>query len=357
MVSANEKIASGIRRHFIDLTRYDAGLRQKVLRQLNKLEKDLVGKIAASGFDKEGIEKLSTKRYKQFLDEVKGSIASTYSDIKEINTTETQGLAQIESTFVTKQVNKTIGVEAAALLNESQLKQIVKDTFIQGTPLKELWDRQERDITDKFIDKVRLGMLTGETNEKIIKSIRGTRANSYKDGIFETTRSKASTLVRTEVAAVANNARLETYRENSDIIDKLVVFVTFDKRTSDICIARSGLEYTLDGEPIGHDIAFDGGPPYHPNCRTVLVPVTKEFKDMGIDKEEIPQGTRSTLDGQVPEDLSFTDWLKTRTIEEQEEILGVGKAELWRDGKIDLKELVNNDGRPLTLEKLKKKVD
>ena len=48
-----------------------------------------------------------------------------------------------------------------------------------------------------------------------------------------------------------------------------------DSRVTDECRDRNNKKYTLDGEPIGHRIPFNGGPPYHYNCRTQLIPVTK----------------------------------------------------------------------------------
>ena len=356
VTSANDKLADATRRHFIDLTKYDAGLRRKVLKRLKTLENELVAKIAISGYDKNGLEKLKTKRYKKFLQEVKDTISTSYSDIKQINNTESIGLAGVESRVTANKINNVLGVkDAVPMLNETALKQTVSNVLIQGAPINSWFDRQSRDLKEKFSDAMRNGLLTGETNQKLIQAVRGTRAGGFKDGIMNASRNKASTLVRTEVNAISNNARIATYKDNEDIVDKMVTFVTFDSRTSDICIGRSGLEYTVDGDPIGHNVDFDGGPPYHPNCRTIMSPVLKSYADLGIDKNEIPKGTRASIDGQVPEDLSYNAWLKTKSNKEQNEILGVGKAELFRADKITTRQLINNDGNPLTLKQLEAK--
>lgn len=356
MTSANEKIRDANIRHYVNLTRYDASVRQKVLSRLRGLEKELVGLIAKSGYDNDGLEKLQTKRYKQFLAEVKTSISSTYTDIRNLNAVEMRNLAEVEGQFAVNSINRVLGVkDAVPMLSKSQLNAVVSGTLIQGTPLTELWSRQERFITERFSDTVRQGLLLGRTNDEIIRSVRGTKAMAFKDGIFETTRQRASTLVRTEIQGVANNARTAAYKENDDIVEGVVFSVTFDNRTSDICMARSGLEWTLDGEPIGHDVAFEA-PPLHPNCRSALIPIVKSFKDLGIKKEEIPTGTRATIDGQIPADMKFDDWLKTKSDKFQNELLGKGKAELFRSGKIGTRDLINNDGNPMTLERLKRTI-
>ena len=124
---------------------------------------------------------------------------------------------------------------------------------------------------------------------------------------------------------------------------------------SDICISYSGMSWDLDGNPIGNSLPFNGGPPRHWGCRSVLIPLLKSFRELGVNRDEIPPSTRSSLDGQVAEDLSFNDFLKGKSKTFQNDLLGEGKAQLWRDGKISLTDLLDQKGRPLTLEQLKER--
>jgi hypothetical protein len=48
--------------------------------------------------------------------------------------------------------------------------------------------------------------------------------------------------------------------------------------------------------------------------------------------------------------------LKRKGVEYQNEVLGVGRADLWRAGKITLRDLVSGSGNPLTLDQLRAKV-
>lgn len=89
------------------------------------------------------------------------------------------------------------------------------------------------------------------------------------------------------------------------------------------------------------------------NCRSTSVPVLKTWRELGIDEDEIPKTTRASMDGQVAQDTTFESWLKRQSIERQEASLGKEKAALWRAGKITLRDLLDQDGRPLTLEQLK----
>ena len=130
---------------------------------------------------------------------------------------------------------------------------------------------------------------------------------------------------------------------------------TLDSRTSDICVAYSGLTWDLNGEPIDHEKAFNGGPPHHPRCRSRLNAVTKSFRELGIDRDELPPGKRASLNGEVPADITFDAFLKRKSQAFQNELLGPGKAELWREGRISLTDLVDQTGRPLTLNELRQR--
>jgi hypothetical protein len=91
------------------------------------------------------------------------------------------------------------------------------------------------------------------------------------------------------------------------------------------------------------------------NCRSTSIPVLKSWKELGIPLDEIPKTTRASMDGQVPAATTFETWLKKQTEERQNRVLGVGKADLWRAGKIGFRDLLDQSGRPLTTEALRAK--
>jgi hypothetical protein len=71
-----------------------------------------------------------------------------------------------------------------------------------------------------------------------------------------------------------------------------------------------------------------------------------------------PQGgKRASSDGPVNANLTFSGWLERQPKAKQEEVLGKGRTELFRAGKITLMDLTSGAGRPLTLDQLRKKYD
>jgi len=104
-------------------------------------------------------------------------------------------------------------------------------------------------------------------------------------------------------------------------------------------------------------LPWGGGPGnLHWGCRSTSAPVLKSFRELGFDIDEMTDTTRSSLDGQIAQDTSFEGWLSKRTDAEQDENLGVGRAKLWRDGKISFRDLMDANGRPLTLMELQARV-
>jgi len=176
-------------------------------------------------------------------------------------------------------------------------------------------------------------------------------ARSYRD---------ARALARTSVMAVANEARMRSFKRNSKFIKGLKAVVTLDTRTSPICRSRSGFAWTTDGDPMPGtptNIPFPGRPPWHWNCRTILSAVLKSWAELSrSDVPEPPPSVRASMDGLVPEDLTYEQWLKRQPETVQREVLGKGRFELWSSGKASLRDMVDPaSGRPLTLAQLRER--
>ena len=60
------------------------------------------------------------------------------------------------------------------------------------------------------------------------------------------------------------------------------------------------------------------------------------------------------MNGYVPQDINFNDWLKTQPKDVIEKTLGSGRAELFLQGKITMRDLITQQGRELNLTQLKK---
>lgn len=78
------------------------------------------------------------------------------------------------------------------------------EPFITG------WTNTER---KRITGVIRQGYFEGRTTAQIIRDIRGTKANKYRDGVLAITQRNAAAVVRTAVAHAAATARMETLQK------------------------------------------------------------------------------------------------------------------------------------------------
>ena len=120
-----------------------------------------------------------------------------------------------------------------------------------------------------------------------------------------------------------------------------------------MCRVRDGLLYDTKHKPLGHKIPWLDGPGrLHFNCRSVSVPVLKSWRELGIDADELPAGTRASMDGQVPADLTYAQWFAKQSAKRQDEIVGPTRGRLYRAGRVTFDRFSDDKGRWLTLEQL-----
>lgn len=332
----------------LDVFRLAARKRAEILRRLARMEKELVDKLA-SGNLKRG----QKRNFARFLKEADEIIKRHYSQaLLELD------LPQISETIAQVTAND-LSIVLGPLAPDIKLPTadfhaaVASEAMTNGVPQAEWWARQAVSTQQAFAAALRQGLASNETNQQLIKRVAGDKGVG---GVLNLARHQTAALVQTGVSSVANTARLATFRNNSDIVLGVRQVSTLDSHTSDICIAYSGQAWDLDGKPIrGSTLAFNGGPPRHFNCRSVLVPILKTFRQLGLDVDELKATTRASDEGQIAANTTFDAFLKRKSQGYQDEVLGVGRADLWRAGKITLRDLVSGDGRPLTLRELRRK--
>lgn len=231
---------------------------------------------------------------------------------------------------------------------------IAAATTVGGATVLDWTQRQGDQFHRAFMDQIALSLENGEsTREATTRIIGGTIRGQEVPGVMRTTRRKAEALVRTSIAKVVNSAAMQSFQEMGDVIKAVQQISTLDNRTSDICVAYSGLTWDVNTlEPIDHELQFNNGPPRHFNCRSRLVPVLKSFDELGIDATEVPLADRASMDGSVPGDITMDQFLRNKGKTFQDQLLGPARARLWREGRITLTQLVDFRGNPLTLDQL-----
>ena len=360
-----DKIANRFVGHDVNLLRLQASQRHTMLRALKKLEAELEAKILKHT---SGEVTFTLQRNRALLKETRTAIQSAYEDITEKHRGMLRDLGTYELAASAKIVNQQIGVSILSVgVPETVIDSMLNNNTLFGAPLESYWEQQSLALQNRFATEMRAGIFAGDPPAKLMQRVRGTRANGFKDGIMNASRHGAEVVVRTAAQSILNDARMEMYKANEDVLDGVQALVTLDERTTEICMARSGFAWDLVGNPFpgtDTDEDFPGPPPWHPNCRSTLVPIVKSLGtiledaklDAKIEREldKLPKATQSSMNGQVAGDLTYEEWLQTQSKATQLEVLGPGRLELWQKGKISLRDLIDQRGNPLTLKQLRK---
>jgi hypothetical protein len=360
MDGANDIIADAFTLHGLDLLRVEAGQRRAVIELLRELEGDLVAQLAR--IDPAGGVRPTTRaaRLEKLLAQVRDTIKAAYRSSSQRLLGELAELAEIEDAFAAKVLNDATGLQlATAVLTRAQAVALTGSVLVQGAPVAEWWSRQAGDTLQRFTDAMRLGIAQGDTTAQLIQRVRGgVRQGETVVGLMQISRRHAESLVRSATQAVAEAAKQATYEANADLIKAVVWTSTLDLRTTVQCQVRDGRRYEpVTHKPIGHAIPWGAGPGnLHFGCRSSSRPETKSWRELGFDIEDLPPGTRASMNGQVAADLSFEDWLARRSQAEQDDALGAGRAELWRSGRISFRDLLDANGRELTLAELRARI-
>jgi SPP1 gp7 family putative phage head morphogenesis protein len=322
------------------LQRVIAGQSAEVNKQLDAvaaaLQKQLKGKE---------LTEYQGKRLTKAIDELKNIVNVKKPDLSD--------LATAEATFF-RDAMVNVGIDAV-LPPVAALEGIAQSSLIQGATIGDWFARLNESARFDIERVVKNGVLLGQTNAQIAKELIGIGDKGGQP--IAKARRDAMAITRTAVQTVANDTRVASLEANANIIKAVQWVSTLDSRTSEICMARSGKTWTYpEFKPIGHKIPWNGGPPAHWNCRSTFIPITKSFEELtgGKIKDTIEPSTRASMDGVVAGDLTFDQFLKNKPVEFADKMLGKGRAELWRSGKITLNQLLDQRGNPLTLAQLKR---
>ena len=349
--AATQLIWDLTRGHQISVFRTSPNLQRRILDLLQKVEDELVAQLAVVDPGDPARMSFKFQRREKLLESVRAEVRRYYRAMRDSDYAFNTEIAAIEAQFANNAMRAgmaEIGIGYNAVsLTPSFIESIAVNSPVQGGPSADWWSRQGGNTLFRFNEAIGQGLIQGDTLSQLIVRVRGgTRDGVRVDGIMDTARRNAETLVRTKVNSVANDARMAVYRRNADIIEALEHSSTLDSRTSQQCIVRDGLQWTLDGDPIGHNVPFDV-PPVHFNCRSVMLPIVEGARDVG--------GMRASETGPVPATETFEEYMTRRGPAFQDEVLGPTRAQMWRDGEITLTQTLDFTGNPLTIDQLRER--
>lgn len=392
-------------RNAIDLNRYSNSVARRLINAYNDIIIDATNQLRTID---ELAAPVKAARLRAILAQLKASLDGWAGDASEVTAIELQGIAQLQSEFVTDQLRRALPpgernivrtveispqfAQAVVTTDPTQINVVaLSDDLYRsvygaealarqaGTGAFNLTAAQGATITlpngevvtkafrglatsqaERFSQVVRNGLLTGEPTPAIARRLIGQlefgqeamtpRQLAAAGGeLTKMANNQVRTIVRTSINQVSNAASQQVYEANQDITSKYRYVATLDGRTSSRCRALDGREFDYGRGPM---------PPQHFNCRSTTVPVI-DYKALGFPPP--PEGKRAAAGGMVPAGTTYGEWLAKQPKDQQAEILGAGKVDYFRRlsdkyGPRDaIAKMVRDDGSELTLAELRER--
>lgn len=363
MPSVNEILRDDAVSRAVDLAHYSNGVVARIIATLNKADADIAQALMAA-LERLPASEFTVERLESLLYSVRALNATAYATVsRELTEELAQFVAaeaghqyQLFTAAIPPQIQASVGIAQVAV---EQVYAAAMSRPFQGRLMREWAASLEADKAARIRDAVRMGYIDQETTQQIVRRVIGTRAKGYSDGIIEIDRRHAEAVVRTAISHTAAFTRDRFFEANDDLIKSQTWTSTLDARTSDICRPRDGKQYepVSPYKPIGHKFPWLGGPGRaHWNCRSAAVPVTKSWSELGgADLPEFAPSERASMDGAVPAEQTYAQWLKRQSASRQDEILGATRGALFRRGGLELDRFYNDKGRYLSLEELRQR--
>lgn len=349
-MAANQAILDATIRHAVFLEQLKSGEVAKFAPFLKEIDRSIRERLTRAD-----LTDYTVQRLERLLSEVDSLLLGIFSRYSEQLNLDLVDIANYEAEFEAASltwaapvgVSFDAAVPGAAAIRTAMLTIPLSVRGADGGKLLKLFiDGFTATERQRLTGAIRQGFFEGQTNFQIIKNIRGTKALKYNDGILATTNRNAGAIVRTAVQHVATQARMETLKANSDVVQSVEWVSTLDSKTTAQCRTLDKRRFKLTEGP---------RPPIHINCRSTVVAVTRFSALFAKDATRASIGEGGAQ--QVRADLSYYDWLKQQPAAFQDKAIGPVRAKLFREGGLSVERFaelqLDRNFAPLTLVQMK----
>lgn len=326
--------------------------------QLNRVMQDLLAELhntlrlglLALGLKNVKRQETKLRLVEQYALTADKLIAEAYLELGRRLMRELKQLIPLISAAQVTALNKATGTEQfTTKISDSDLRKIVAASLTMGSLSKDWWKGQSQRTRQQMASQMRVGVLAGEGSEDLVRRLLGVSRGrrtittaagdklvvpTLQGGVLQAGRRNVKDLTVAASQAAANQAALEMFKLYKAKIDGLQLLAVLDGKTTLLCIGRAGATWDMDGNPLPDSPwphQFPGAPPFHFNCRSLLIPII----------------------GEPAKDISYEDWLRTKPESFQRKVLGPARWKLWKAGKLSTADLTDVSGSTLTLDELR----
>lgn len=326
----NRRLLSASIAHQAALLRYGSGLARELVATLDAADDELLAYLARRLRVILGLTPLVQRAEVAKLNASLAAInAAAFEEVETVLLGAAAGLVLAEESWQSRLLAAVAGAAAAVTLSRVAREAIV-GRYILGRTIPEQVDDMAAARLLRLERAIGTGISTGAPWAEVVTAVEGTRAAGMADGALQKARDGLLAAAKTDVVAVAGETR-RVVSEESGVVRVEYWSSVLDDKTTPVCRANSGAT-----RPIGARVwsnGYEGDWPAHYGERSVIVDL---------------------VEAEVPNILTFPEFLAEQTEDEQRRILGVGRWQLWRDGRVTIDRFVDDSGRTISLDELRR---
>ena len=376
-----EELSDLINNHVADLQRIGANWSDEILKELHKAQKEILEFVISSQkkFGAVGVDAATNKKFEIIKKRIEQLLNQAYSQSMEGIQSEAKSLAENDAKWAGS-LTKAFSGGAVQQIGKRSVENIAKYGRFNGVTLAEMFNSMAVSDADRIFKTVAGNIKSGSSPQSIQKAVKKT---------FDVCDYYAKSMGLTCANGIANDAKLEVYSKNSDVVKKILIFNTLDGRTCPTCASFGGKIYDADAKDLP-------ALPLHIRCRCVYLPVTdltdlskitrpaanadfmamaersynekfkgkkkwsdlKEDTRIGYYYDEIKKYEASGKQAfkQLPGSMKFEEYLGKQSAECEKDWLGSTRYRLYKKGGLTVKEMMDpQTNRFFTIAELKKR--
>ena len=333
-------------------------LADDMAQELEAVRERLMAKIAAvAGKLKTDWESTSLKKRKQLLElqrhEIEKILAEIYQvKMRGLTDEAARDVIAATASHTVTTMNSALGttVKLGAGLSAPLIEKWFESSTVDGLLINEWLSKLEKAAADRIISVGRQALIEGLGIDSAARLMRTQGIQGSVPGL--------KGLARTFMLSASNYAKDTSLEKHfSHVMKGWRYSATLDRRTCIRCGVLDGKVYKLD--------APKPSLPLHWQCRCTYLPVTKTFKELGVDVPEPKKNPRTTVkhsarkvnhkDGststkwtvesvsKVKAGTTYRQWMKSQLEADPafvRQVLGKTRFELFKSGKLILNQMV-----------------
>lgn len=337
MATTNAYLLTAGLRHAIFVRRFAGSQLKQMLPFLERVKRSTAGVLASKE-----LTDFSERRLKAIYKEIDGITVEIYDKMGKKLKTNMKEFAAYENDFNKRMFNKSTDVNwntpTDKLIKAAVFSEPVAMLQSKGLNMDDLLGEYSARKGSQLVRTIQDGVIAGKTNGDIIKDMSFITDTSMANGL--------EALVRSVTGFVSNVARDEFYKENSDIVSQYKWVSALDNSTCEVCGALDGQVFEVGDGPLP---VMDT----HFGCRcTTTAIVDPKYSIRDLVATDRPAIGAEGVELDVSSKTTYRQWIATQPAAFQDEVLGVNKGALFREGGLKLDKFVDENYKPVTLKEL-----